>query len=448
MNNDQLDSLAISVRQTPGVVSFENYETIRTQLAEYVRQFGAAEYSADRLYEAEEDLAQLKKLRKLVKDKKKEIEDAYSAPFAEVEKKLDEIIKIIEEPYKRAETFVADAEKANKRAEILAYSAAKASELGEIGAKIIANPKFFNTRWLNKTFKAKDYQSEINTILTNAASDIESIMTTGGDNADFMLAHYIETLSMDSVKKFTASVKENVGETDVSAVVSENNVLGWKILKITATEDQMASLLDRLELLGVEYEELEDGMPKPMTELREPDFDSFVAFDIETSGSYGVEKGDGEPKITEIGAVRVVNGEVVERFDELCNPGREIIPYVARMTHITNEMVADKPPVDEVIRRFREFVGESVLVGHNIKSCDLRYIKKAADRAGVSFDGAFLDTLLLAKKFKEQQGWENIQLGYLAGFYGFEHKEAHRAWSDAEVNAQVFFELKKLSEKD
>ena len=121
------------------------------------------------------------------------------------------------------------------------------------------------------------------------------------------------------------------------------------------------------------------------------------------------------------------------------------MPRIARLTHITNAMVADKPPVDEVIRRFYEFVGNSTLVGHNIKSSDLRYIVKAADKAGVHFEVPFLDTYVLAKKFKEKMHWEKVNLGYLADYYGLAHEEAHRAWSDAEVNAQVYFELQKLS---
>ena len=202
--------------------------------------------------------------------------------------------------------------------------------------------------------------------------------------------------------------------------------------------------MDMLELMGVEVDEIEDGMPQKMEELVSPEFDSFVAFDIETSGTNGAASGDGEAKITEIGAVRVVSGEVVEKFDELANPGRKIVPRIARLTHITDEMVADKPPVDEVIKAFREFVGDSILVGHNIKSSDLRYITKAAAKAGVHFGMPFLDTYLLAKQYKEQMGWENVQLSTLSAFYGVEHKEVHRAWSDAEVNAHIYFELKKL----
>ena len=59
-----------------------------------------------------------------------------------------------------------------------------------------------------------------------------------------------------------------------------------------------------------------------------------------------------------------------------------------------------------------------------------------------------MDTYILAKKFKTKQGWDKLNLGYLDEKYGFEHKEAHRAWSDAEVNAKVYFELQKLSREE
>lgn len=49
------------------------------------------------------------------------------------------------------------------------------------------------------------------------------------------------------------------------------------------------------------------------------------------------------------------------------------------------------------------------------------------------------------KHYKEQMGWENVRLSTLSAFYGVEYKEVHRAWSDAEVNVHVYFELKKLS---
>lgn len=131
-----------------------------------------------------------------------------------------------------------------------------------------------------------------------------------------------------------------------------------------------------------EFEEIEDGMPKSMEEITEPGFDTFVAFDIEHTGTFGINNGDAESEIIEIGAVKVENSRIVEKFDMLANSGRKIVPRIARLTHITDEMVKDEPPVDEVIKAFNTFVGDSILVGHNIKSCDIQHIVRAAKRTG------------------------------------------------------------------
>ena len=407
--------------------------------------FANVDYESEGFEVASADYEELKKMRDVVTKKQKELEKAYSTPYVAVEAMLKEIVSIIDGPYKKAKTFVDSAEKSQKKNEIMRYAMQKASEYGDVGRKIIESPTFFNSSWANKYTSVKSIHESIDSILNQAVMDVNSIQATGGDNTAVLMARYFETLSMDDVKSFKSSLSEIDIEIDSMSVESENNVLGYKILKITATEDQMASIMDQFEIMGVEVEEIEDGMPKAMEELMTPDFDSFVAFDIETTGSNGAANGDSEAQITEIGAVRVVNGVVTERFDMLANPGRKIVPRIARITHITDDMVADQPPVSEVIKKFHEFVGDSIVVGHNIKSSDLRYITKAADKTGIHFDVPFLDTYLLAKRFKDTQKWEKINLGYLAQQYGFEHKEAHRAWSDAEVNAQVYFELQKLS---
>lgn len=227
-------------------------------------------------------------------------------------------------------------------------------------------------------------------------------------------------------------------------VAGEEEPAGYQILKLTGTQAQMSQILALAKKLGMGVEVLEDGMPAAMKELTEPDFDSFVAFDIETTGTYGADNGDAPAEITEIGAVKVVDGQIVARFSQLANPGREIVPNIARLTHITNEMVQDKPPIDEVIRMFREFVGDAVLVGHNIKSCDIPHISKAAKRAGVAFDNDYFDTYRYAKTLKESMGWENVKLEYLSQQFGISQPDAHRAWCDAEANVGVYFRLKEI----
>ena len=223
----------------------------------------------------------------------------------------------------------------------------------------------------------------------------------------------------------------------------ESAVTGYQILKLTGTPEQLEKLMEQARRLGMGVEVLEDGMPKAMGELTAPDFSSFVAFDIETTGTYGADNGDDPAEITEIGAVKVVDGTIVARFSELANPGREIVPNIARLTHITGEMVQSKPPIDEVIRAFKDFVGDSILVGHNIKSCDIPHILRAAKRAGLTLDNDYFDTYRYAKTLKEKMGWESVKLEYLAQQFGISQPDAHRAWCDAEANVGGVFQAER-----
>lgn len=241
-------------------------------------------------------------------------------------------------------------------------------------------------------------------------------------------------------------INDYIAENSPPASPEDDTVTGYQVLKLTGTPEQMNQIRELAKKLGMDMEILEDGMPAAMTELTEPNFDSFVAFDIETTGTYGADNGDGPAEITEIGAVKVVNGEIVARFSELANPGREIVPNIAKLTHITNEMVRDKPPIDEVIRKFKDFVGDAILVGHNIKSCDIPHIAKAAKRAGITFDNDYFDTYRYAKTMKDTMGWENVKLEYLSQQFGISQPDAHRAWCDAEANVGVYFKLKEQNQ--
>ena len=237
---------------------------------------------------------------------------------------------------------------------------------------------------------------------------------------------------------------DKASEAEIAAPAPEDARMGYKVLKITGSVPQLLNAMELLELAGIDVEELEDGMPQSFKELTAPDFDSFVAFDIETSGTFGAGNGDAPSEITEIGAVKVVNGKIVDRFEQLVNPGRKITPFIQRKTGITNEMVTDKPDISEVIRKFADFARGSVLVGHNIGASDLSYIDRAAKRAGVTMDNVYFDTYRYAKPLKERQGWENVKLEYLAERFGVEQPSAHRAWCDAEANVGVYFKLREL----
>ena len=435
--------LVILTEQEPGIVLFHNYEALKDTIAKGVSYYESFEYTVEDIEIAKTNRDELKKVKKLLEDKKKEIEAAYTAPYVDVEAKLTELIEMVKAPFKIADDFIKSAEKEIKHREILAYAKKKAEILGECADKIVESPAFFNPKWLNATYKEKQWKTDIENIVGQASGDIRSIQSVAGKNAPALMAHYYETLSLDRAKQFMESIKQASAEEEPEEN-EDGGILGYKVLKIFATERQMLQLMSQMDLMGLDVEEIEDGMPKSMQEKTISDFDSFVAFDIEHTGTFGAAHGDAEAEIIEIGAVKVVNGVVVATFDELCNPGRKIVPRIAKLTHITDSMVADKPSVSEVIRKFKEFAGDAVLVGHNIKGCDIPHITRAAKRAGVRFDNSYLDTKILAKKYKEMYGWENIKLTTLSEYFGITQSEAHRAWCDAEANAYVYLKLKEL----
>ena len=443
MNKLKSDDLIVLAEQEPGIVIFHNYEELREAIEKGVAYYSDFEYSIENIDVAKANRDELKKVKKCLEDKKKEIEEAYTAPYVDVDAKLTELIDMVKIPFKIADDFIKNAEKEMKRREILAYAAKKAEALGERAEKIIDSPAFFNPKWLNATYREKQWKGDIETIIRQAADDLCSIQSVGGKNTPALLAHYYETLSLDRAKQFIDSMQTASDEVETERT-EDDGIVGYKVLKIFASERQMLQLMSQMDLMGLDVEELEDGMPRAMEETTTPDFDSFVAFDIEHTGTFGAAHGDAEAEIIEIGAVKVINGVVVDKFDELCNPGRKILPRIARLTHISDAMVADKPSVDEIIRRFRDFVGDSILIGHNIKGCDIPHITRAAKRAGVRFDNLYFDTKILAKKYKETYGWENIKLTTLSEYFGITQTDAHRAWCDAEANAYVYLKLKAL----
>lgn len=443
-----MNDMELITRQEPGLVEFYNFEDLKTILeAELVRYQNIA-YSEDDLKEAKADKKKLQDLKKAIDEKRKEIKKIYMQPYEIVDAQTKELIALIDAPLKAIGTYLdsaKEAEKEQKRQEIRAFYDREATPLGELADTLFESPSFWNPKWELKSAKAKMWQDEIREKIAQAAADLSSLQSAGGEHTPALIAKYLECQDMEQVHQFRESLtaaKEI--STTVEAADEQDNVIGHQTMKIYGTRRQMQMLRDQLEIMGMEFEILEDGMPGNLEELTVPDFDSFVAFDIETSGTFGAAKGDAPSEITEIGAVKVENGEIVSRFTSLCNPGRKITPIATKVTHITDAMVASEPPVDVVIRLFAEFVGDSILVGHNIKSSDLHYITTAANRAGVAFENQFFDTYLYAKTLKEQQNWENVKLEYLSKVFGIEQNEAHRAWCDAEANVGVYFKLKEL----
>ena len=161
----------------------------------------------------------------------------------------------------------------------------------------------------------------------------------------------------------------------------------------------------------------------------------YVVFDVETTGSAAGKGG----AITEIGALKLVGGEVIDQFTTLVNPGRPIDPFVVRLTGITDRMVSDSPSISEVMPRFEEFVEGCVLVGHNVHF-DCSFVTAARD--GSPLPNEVLDTLKLARCLVP--GLKRYRLSALVSHFGVRQAPNHRALSDAAATTDVFRKLLKL----
>ena len=158
--------------------------------------------------------------------------------------------------------------------------------------------------------------------------------------------------------------------------------------------------------------------------------DSFVVFDIETTGFSSVKN-----HIIEIGAVKVENGKIVDRFSTYVNP-QEPIPYrITKLTTITDADVMDAPTIDQVLPEFFAFCEGCVLVAHNA-SFDTGFIKENARKLELPYAYTHVDTLAMARVLLPQLA--KFTLDHVAKTVGVSLENHHRAVDDAEATAEIF----------
>lgn len=163
-------------------------------------------------------------------------------------------------------------------------------------------------------------------------------------------------------------------------------------------------------------------------------------FDIETTGFSPIKN-----KIIEIGAVKVINGEITERFSTFVNPQVPIPFEIEKLTSINDEMVMEAPVIEEVLPRFLEFCEGCVLVAHNA-SFDISFIRENAERQQLPFDYTYVDTVGIARVLLPHQAKHTLDA--VCKSLGISLENHHRAVDDAEATAEIFIKLSDKLLKD
>ncbi len=172
---------------------------------------------------------------------------------------------------------------------------------------------------------------------------------------------------------------------------------------------------------------------------------TYVVFDFETTGF----NAGGADSIIEVGAVKICNGEIIDRFSELIDPGRKLPAKITEITNITDEMLAGKDNEEIVIGRFKEWFGDLPVVAHNAKF-DISFLKMAYEKYGLGeFNNTVIDTLELSRTLDNNFARHGLSALVKRYEVPWEEDAHHRADYDAEGTALVFHKmLKKLESRN
>lgn len=238
------------------------------------------------------------------------------------------------------------------------------------------------------------------------------------------------------------------GITDIKTLVKRAIKWGHPALAITDhgvlqafPDAQIASSGSDLKMIyGVEGYLINDNSKMYEEDVDYPLTGTYVVFDIETTGFSPINDG-----ITEIGAVKVINGSIEARYSTFVNPEKTIPSKVVELTGITNDMVRNERTISEVLPEFLEFCGDAALVAHNA-NFDVSFIREKARKNNIDIKPIVVDTLALSKLLL--QDLKRHKLNQVAKYLKISLENHHRAVDDANATAEIFLKFIKMMQEE
>lgn len=240
------------------------------------------------------------------------------------------------------------------------------------------------------------------------------------------------------------------GVSDVGAIIQKAAAWGHKAIAITdhgavqafpVANHSIPEGSDLKIIYGLEAYLVDDLKDIIVNSKNQKLDDSYVVFDLETTGLSPL-----NCKIIEIGAVKVENGKITERFSSFVNPKMPIPYNIEQLTGIRDDMVMDAPEIEEILPKFMEFSKDCIMVAHNAEF-DMGFIKHYCDLQNISYDFTIADTMTLAQFLLPQLG--RYRLDTVAKALKVNLGNHHRAVDDAACTADIFLKfLEMLKERD
>ena len=238
--------------------------------------------------------------------------------------------------------------------------------------------------------------------------------------------------------------------TSIADLIKRAMKWGWKSIAIT-DHGVVQAFPEAHKLLGIDNPDMKviygveaylvpDGSPVVVNDKGQSIDTTYCVLDLETTGLSAKTE-----KITEIGIMKIQNGEVIDKFAEFVNPEKHIPERVQEVTNITDEMVKDSPKIEELFPKVLEFIKGSVLVAHNA-TFDIGFLKNVAKELGYEFDFTYVDTLPLSRKIYPEL--KKHKLGKIAEHLGIKVEVAHRALDDVDTTVKVLkFMMEELKKR-
>ena len=278
---------------------------------------------------------------------------------------------------------------------------------------------------------SKEVEIMCNTIIESTGLKKAEPRVDKSEEKRVELHMHTQMSQMDAVTPCTDLLKRAISWGWKSIAITDHGVVqsfpdAHKFLEKTGADLKV--------IYGVEAYFVPDKDPCVFYSRKQPiDNTEYCVFDLETTGISHITE-----KITEVGIIKIKNGEVIDTFECFVNPEKPIPQKVVEVTHITDDMVKDAETIDKVMPKILEFMGDSVLVAHNA-DFDIGFMKYNCEKLGLKLDNTYIDTLRLARAMFPE--FTKYKLGIIAEKLGIKVDVAHRALDDVKTLVAVFKEM-------